>query len=401
MALETLIPVFLWALIVALVGLAVILAVQLRRARKSAKETRSALHPPEPDIGPEPVLTPAPTDAPAFIQPERSTPVAAPAFPTPPGGDAYAAGLADLQSGEGFGGGASGMAWLLPMALRRARGGALADPASWPTFDTLTHGEQRGIALLDGLRDAEGGEALAVADIDYRIGAELEDLTSAFQRLRDVRFEWQGLDRLLAEAGRDLGDTPLALATTVLRHVAFIVDGIIDRRGTPPSMEEAEPIALGAPDMLDRLGERPDPDLWHDLVLTLDADSEYAPDLLTWIVRQPECDRGTAAALFAMLDGPSVLSLPREQVEGDPYGKILAAICDRTAGDGFMTARLGVEAAPIPIDQRALAADLAARAPIEGTLPVPMGLYSPPVEGGSARSMWYALDEGAVVRAQF
>ncbi|MGR3434434.1 MAG: hypothetical protein ACU0CO_06025 [Shimia sp.] len=396
--------------ILALLVLIVILARQTRLARGAMEDVKRRLaemRTPPPGAGdaPSPTLPlPMPVPIPPATAPEAAGPPPAPPKPRSPGGRvAYARGREDISSGGAFGGTAERMAWLLPLAVAKARGLTMARDTAFPAWDDLTHGEQRAVALLDRLRRAEPRAALDLLATDARVMLEIEGVIEGVAALHERAWDWDHFEAGLAAATRKERVQPLHHASILVRHVAWIVDGIAEARGAPPPYDPTpEDIALGEEGYLDRLARDPDPDLWHDLAAGLNPDDDFAADLYAWIAARPECDRGTAALIYALLDGPSWVGLDPAELDAAPGGAAIGILTARARADGFTTSVLGLELAGMRIDQRqrALAEDLAAREGGPG-LPPATPLFLPPIEGRSPRSMWYLADDGAIARARF
>lgn len=80
------------------------------------------------------------------------------------------------------------------------------------------------------------------------------------------------------------------------------------------------------------------PAFWHVFAPKFsDIDHGARLDLLDWVIRQPDCDRATAAAIFLLCDGPRILVDPDHR---DPA--ILVALCSEIAAraqDGWFKAQ--------------------------------------------------------------
>ena len=79
-----------------------------------------------------------------------------------------------------------------------------------------------------------------------------------------------------------------------------------------------------------------EPELWHEIVFSINHDTMYAYEILEWIVEQPECDIATAYAVLATTAGHLCIYEKTHDIEIFELSEIII----QRAQDGLYTRSL-------------------------------------------------------------
>jgi hypothetical protein len=283
--------------------------------------------------------------------------------------------------------------FLMPFAarfMRREISGNASAPA--PEAQRLTKGE--GIAckiIHDTLRAKIGDEIELMCDYP-RVGEAIYMLYKFRDKADPSMTRLDDTCRAALSAGMGGMENLLSRAVLILRAYAEV---------EAHQTAQADPgfqIETTDPGFLDWLGQDPDPDLWHQMLCVLNYDIKENVEVLHWIIRQPACDRATAATIFMMLNGADIVGFSVAAVQGHFPGPLIADLCQRANAQGFIRHELSLSSVGWPNDQSAAlpqmqrAYDQRAQPGID-CVPVPTGLFITPLLGRAPASPYVAHSE--------
>ncbi|SHH80078.1 DUF4274 domain-containing protein [Marivita hallyeonensis] len=281
------------------------------------------------------------------------------------------------------------MAFAVRFVRRENSKNALLDA---PGVHHLTQGERKACAILHDILCADAGSILDIMSDHPRVAETAYGLFK-FRDMDDMAREL--LDDTCQARLNDPFGSPLAGSVIIMR--AFVQNEAAGRRADagPQTIETTDPTFLAWQE------KAPDPDLWHQMLNELNYDIPGNVALLHWVVRQPSCDRATAAALFLMLFGQHMVGMPSLAVKERFPGSLVFEICDRATKQGFARSELSLASVGFANDQRPLLnemrrlyeerADMA-----KDCIPVPVALFERPVAGRAPSSSYYAHSESFV-----
>ena len=278
--------------------------------------------------------------------------------------------------------------------LRRKNSGKPELPA--PRADQLRPGEKKGCATLFEVLTADNWGISELMTDRPRIAEEIYGLfKSQHQGVQDLSTIDHACETRLAAGGFDVLENALACAVRIMKSDAEADARKRSARSGPSSITSTEPA------FLEWQTASPDPDLWHQMLRVLNYALQGNVDFLYWLVRQPDCDRATAAALFLMLHGHHMVGMPRDAVEARFPGSLVVELCARAEGEGFKRHELSLQYLGFANDQRPMIAEMQAlyaqrSAQSVNAVPVPVALFSEPLSGRRPQSHYYAHSENLV-----
>lgn len=272
---------------------------------------------------------------------------------------------------------------IIPWAIQQARGG---DRPLSP--DRLTREEARLAELAQA--------AITLDDRSFR--AACRTVSESERMILEYIRRMAGEDArvTLDQPVSDEPDAPISNAVVPLTDSAQMTT-----QAQPPQSQVAQ---LFKP--VDQIGEwlpgNGDPDLWHLLVGGLSFDHERTLDIVDWIVRQPDCDRATAALTIAHIGAYAYKQLETLEQNEDwshHVQAIVRTVCERSEVGLYPISRLNLSCVGHDNDQRATldmlvrrAAELEARGHVV-PWPQPVHLLSTSFEGRDALSTHYEVHE--------
>lgn len=278
-------------------------------------------------------------------------------------------------------------------------------------------GRQTDAIIPWAIQQARGGDRPRSPDRLTREEARLAELAQAAITLDDRSFEAacrnvSETERMILQyirrmAGEDSSVTLDQLASDepgrpIDNAVALLPDNALaTAQGQPSKDQIAHPFKP-----IDQISEwlpgNGDPDLWHLLVGGLNFDHGATLDIADWIVRQPDCDRATAALTMARIGADAYMQLETTEQRQDwahHVQAIVRTVCERSEAGLYPISRLNLSCVGQDNDQRAtldmlvrLASELEARGHAV-PWPQPVHLLSTPFAGRDAISSHYQVRE--------
>ncbi|WP_170385399.1 DUF4274 domain-containing protein [Ruegeria atlantica] len=137
-----------------------------------------------------------------------------------------------------------------------------------------------------------------------------------------------------------------------------------------------------------------DPDFWPVFVKGINHDLDATLPIIEWIVRQPDCDRATAAMIFVTFGGDSIVGKNKGDLRAEEE-RICAYICDRLNDGGYARQELSLSGLGFADDQSERFKRFSALAP-SSDIPSPAPLFEKPFSGRAPTTPYYIHSEDIV-----
>lgn len=293
---------------------------------------------------------------------------------------------------------ASGRAdYLMAFAVRFVRRMYSGNPsAAAPTVSSLTRGEQKACQIIFETLDARLGDEIDLMTDHPRVAHEIYGLYK-FRNVGDLAREvLDDTCQAKLDAGSfDQIENPLSCAVLIMKAFAESEAHATGAPSGPKNIETTDP------KFIEWQSESPDPDLWHQMLPELNYDIPENVDLLYWIVRQPGCDRATAAGIFLMLYGQAIVGMPKDKSSAQFPGSLILDICERANSQGFARQELSLASIGYANDQRPLLNEMRRlfeerSIHSDENVPVPVGLFKDVLSGRPPQSRYTAHSEQVV-----
>jgi hypothetical protein len=301
---------------------------------------------------------------------------------------AYDQGLTAIrQKAIKYTGPAEDLFFLLPLAIASAPGNP-PPPESWPSYATLSRNGQLAVRIL----------YLAIHINDFLdLSLKFPKFMEAVIILHSAIHDFLNAPGHLPLTGKELGDQPklgraLGAAIRLVQEVNLVK--IPDDWDARPK----DSTAGGDAGFFPWLERNRDPDLWHVIVANFNYDLECTMDFCKWVIKQPDCDRATAAWIFLGCEGQRYVGKSRADL--NEYGKIIEEIVSISEGRGYSRNELSLSSMGWEDDQRPLLKELQQRATEDAGIPVPVKLLSEPFHGRSPQTP-YAVHSECIVESGF